>query len=49
MPSVQLAPLDGGLALLQIDRPPANAIDLALLDELVGAFDAFHWTLPGHW
>ena len=39
MPSVQLAPLDGGLALLQIDRPPANAIDLALLDELVGAFE----------
>ena len=39
MPSVQLAPLDGGLTLLQIDRPPANAIDLALLDELVGAFE----------
>jgi enoyl-CoA hydratase len=39
MTSVQLAPLDGGLALLQIDRPPANAIDLALLDELVGALE----------
>jgi enoyl-CoA hydratase len=39
MPSVQLAPLDGGLTRLQIDRPPANAIDLALLDELVGAFE----------
>jgi enoyl-CoA hydratase len=39
MPSVQLASLDGGLALLQIDRPPANAIDLALLDELIGAFE----------
>ena len=39
MPSVRFAPLDGGLALLQIDRPPANAIDLALLDELVGAFE----------
>jgi hypothetical protein len=42
MPSVQLAPLNGGLALLQIDRPPANAIDLVLLDELVGALKGTH-------
>ena len=46
MPSVQLAPLNGGLALLQIDRPPANAIDLALLDELVGAFKGIALARP---
>ena len=47
MPSVRFA-ARRGLALLQIDRPPTNAIDLALLDELVGVFEPFHWTLPGH-
>ena len=46
MSSVQLAPLDGGLALLQIDRPPANAIDLALLDELVGAVERIPFDPP---
>jgi enoyl-CoA hydratase/carnithine racemase len=39
MSSVQVRPLDGGVALLEIDRPPANAIDVALLDELVAAFE----------
>jgi len=28
---------DGGVVVLTIDRPPANAMDLALLDELVAA------------
>ena len=46
MPSVQLEPLNDGLALLQIDRPPANAIDLALLDELVGAFKGIALARP---
>jgi enoyl-CoA hydratase len=38
MAHVTLSDRDG-VTLLAVDRPPANALDLALLDELVGALD----------
>jgi enoyl-CoA hydratase len=37
MPQVTLEQRDGGIAVLLADRPPANAMDLTLLDELVAA------------
>jgi enoyl-CoA hydratase len=36
-----------GVAVLTVDRPPANAIDLALLDELVATVGGFAAGLPG--
>jgi enoyl-CoA hydratase/carnithine racemase len=33
--------IEAGVAVLTIDRPPANALDLALLDELSGLFAAY--------
>src|SRR6476469_6715260 len=39
MPQVTLQQRDGGVALLTADRPPANAMDVTLLDELVAALD----------
>jgi enoyl-CoA hydratase/carnithine racemase len=37
MAQVTLTERDGGVLLLTADRPPANAMDVSLLDELVAA------------
>ncbi|MCW3056526.1 MAG: enoyl-CoA hydratase/isomerase family protein, partial [Solirubrobacterales bacterium] len=39
MEHVTLSEHDGGTAVLTVDRPPANAMDLALLRELVEAVE----------
>jgi enoyl-CoA hydratase len=38
---------DGGVLLLSVDRPPANAMDVALLDELVRALADVAQSPPG--
>ncbi|MEA2200505.1 MAG: enoyl-CoA hydratase [Solirubrobacteraceae bacterium] len=39
MEHITLSEHDGGMAVLTVDRPPANAMDLALLGELVEAVE----------
>ncbi len=39
MPYVRIDRMPDGIELLTIDRPPANALDLALIEELAGALE----------
>ena len=47
MPQVTLEQRDGGVTLLSADRPPANAMDVTLLDELVAALAQVAAQPPG--
>jgi len=40
MPTVRAEDREGGVRLLTLDRPPANAIDIDLLEDLASALDA---------
>jgi enoyl-CoA hydratase len=46
MPHVTITAADGGIAIVTLDRPPVNAMNVALIQDIVAAFEELHADPP---